>query len=306
MKKSSESIKVKSEKENMPFWKKILVILAIIYSVAVVGLIVAVLIYNRDTDDGAITSAIILPIILLLLPGLLLIWLFRIISKAVKSEKGNMPFWKKILAILGIIFSVVVVGIIFDGFWAIVLLGAILVFVSIYGDTKDAKQAKEDMNPIFTDDGKFFFCECGAKVSVDAKACPSCGDTKAKAKALSRIPTPLWLKAVPWVIIGLIVFGISKCVSSLPDTPTPTAANPRNCMLSSDSVSRSVRDGVINNLNDPDSFEFIRGQDMGADGEGLRKYKIVYSANNHLGGRVQGLAYVWADKKCNPVRVDLK
>ena len=227
-----------------------------------------------------------------------------------KSEKENMPFWKKILkmilVILGIIFSVVVVGIIFDGFWAIILLFAILLFRIISKAAKDAKPTKEDMNPIFTDDRKFFFCECGAKVSVDAKSCPSCGDTKAKDKAEKRESatmsawTPLW---VFLIVASILLWGVNSCHKKSKESKSSIT---RNCMIGSDSVVRDVRQGVINNLNDPDSFEFIRGQDMGADGEGLRKYKIVYNANNHLGGRVQGLAYVWADKKCNPVRVDLK
>ena len=43
-----------------------------------------------------------------------------------------------------------------------------------------------DNNQIFTDDGKFYFCECGNKVSVNAPACPSCGDTKALVAARIR------------------------------------------------------------------------------------------------------------------------
>ena len=41
-------------------------------------------------------------------------------------------------------------------------------------------------NQIFTDDGKFYFCECGNKVSVNSPACPSCGDTKALVTARIR------------------------------------------------------------------------------------------------------------------------
>lgn len=39
---------------------------------------------------------------------------------------------------------------------------------------------------IFTEDRKFFFCECGGKVSIDAKTCPHCGDAKTKEKAKKR------------------------------------------------------------------------------------------------------------------------
>ena len=68
----------------------------------------------------------------------------------------------------------------------------------------------------------FFFCECAAKVSVDAKSCPSCGDAKAKAKAEQRAlaTRPLWQKAIPWVIIAGIAFGVAQCVSSVGDGPS--------------------------------------------------------------------------------------
>ena len=39
---------------------------------------------------------------------------------------------------------------------------------------------------IFTPDGKFFTCECGGKVSVNAQACPHCGDVKALETAHER------------------------------------------------------------------------------------------------------------------------
>ena len=42
------------------------------------------------------------------------------------------------------------------------------------------------MPEIFTPDGKFFTCECGGKVSVNAKACPHCGDVKALETAHKR------------------------------------------------------------------------------------------------------------------------
>ena len=154
---------------------------------------------------------------------------------------------------------------------------------------------------IFTDDGKFFFCECGAKVSVDAKACPSCGDRKAKVKANKRFAEtrPIYIRMMPAIIIGLIVVGISKCVSSIPESD-PNAT--RSCSgARENSVVHSVRYGVKYQLKDPDSFEFISARPVKSEEEKLRSYEIIYRAKNSFGAVVPGRAVVTVDKKCNPI-----
>lgn len=163
------------------------------------------------------------------------------------------------------------------------------------------------MEPIFTDDGKFFFCECGTKVSVDAKSCPSCGDTKAKAKAKKRAlaAMPFWKRtirrAVPWAIVGGIIFAVSK------DGPAPSggggyAGDP--CMFTDVSAKNSVERGVINGLSDPESFESVRARPLNSTGAGLRRYEIIFRTKNALGGVVTDRAIVTVDNRCKPVSTD--
>ena len=154
---------------------------------------------------------------------------------------------------------------------------------------------------IFTEDGKFFFCECGHKVSVDAKACPSCGDAKAKEKALKRLPItqrPIGIVKILFLsFAGFILFLIFSGSDSNTTYSSNSSAN-RDCMNGPNSVSRLVRQGVIDKLNDPDSFEYVGGSKLGD-----REYEIVFRAKNAFGGLVVNSAVVKVDGGCIPTTV---
>ena len=107
--------------------------------------------------------------------------------------------------------------------------------------TADNSQHKE--GAIFTPDGKFFTCECGGKVSVNAKACPHCGDVKALENANKREKEREWanksadekalhqfLKYVALAVIAYMLYSFfiddNGITDSAPQNAAPTPQPP--------------------------------------------------------------------------------
>ena len=84
-----------------------------------------------------------------------------------------------------------------NGFAVFILVFGVIVIIASLKAMRQSGSLAETTNEmsdnsqnkggnIFTPDGKFFTCECGGKVSVNAKSCPHCGDVKALETAHER------------------------------------------------------------------------------------------------------------------------
>lgn len=185
---------------------------------------------------------------------------------------------------------------------------------AIAKEEESARKRSIPMKPqkpqVFTDDGKFFFCECGAKVSVDAISCPSCGDMKTKEKAIQRqtgriVFHPVyeneeektdivWWKVVGTILLIIFVWQYWSGKWNSSDSSKP----PYACQFSDGAVLYGIRSSVKERLNNPDSFEFISSEKIG---EG--KYQIYFRGENAFGAIIIKSAFVTVTKDCHPLSV---
>ena len=168
---------------------------------------------------------------------------------------------------------------------------------------------KPQKSQVFTDDGKFFFCECGAKVSVDAISCPSCGDTKTKEKAIQRQAVDYDYEnkerkgngeEFDWKYIWFIVVGIPLFIILVLLNPNSgdKSKPPYACQFSDGAVLYGIRSSVKERLNNPGSFEFIRSEKIDKG-----RYRVFFRGENAFGAIISKSAIVTVTKDCRPLVV---